>query len=125
MILPIDKELIQMAFESENFFEIEVEQEFEGHEVFRRFQKIFDNILKSNNALKNYMSTNSYVEFESSGYGLVFKGGMFKLIMDFTLFSDGDEYKDMQLLIDFDLNLIVDKYKISKGFMSRDYIYNM
>lgn len=125
MILSVDKELIQMAFESENFFEIEVSQEFDGSEVFRRFQKIFDNILKSNKALTNYMSMNSYTDFESSGYGLIFSG-MFSLVLDFTLFDDNsDRYQDMQLIMKFDLNLIVDEFKISEGFMSRDYIYNM
>ena len=124
MILPVEKELIMMSFESENFFEIEVGEEFDGSEVFRRFQKIFDNILKSNKALTNYMSMNSYTDFESSGYGLIFSG-MFSLVLDFTLFDDNsDRYQDMQLIMKFDLNLIVSESKISE-FMSRDYIYNM
>ena len=124
MILPVEKELIMMSFESENFFEIEVGEEFDGSEVFRRFQKIFDNILKSNKALTNYMSMNSYTDFESSGYGLIFSG-MFSLVLDFTLFDDNsDRYQDMQLIMKFDLNLIVGEFKISE-FMSRDYIYNM
>ena len=124
MILPVEKELIMMSFESENFFEIEVGEEFDGSEVFRRFQKIFDNILKSNKALTNYMSMNSYTDFESSGYGLIFSG-MFSLVLDFTLFDDNsDRYQDMQLIMKFDLNLIVSEFKISE-FMSRDYIYNM
>ena len=124
MILPVEKELIMMSFESENFFEIEVGEEFDGSEVFRRFQKIFDNILKSNKALTNYMSMNSYTDFESSGYGLIFSG-MFSLVLDFTLFDDNSyRYQDMQLIMKFDLNLIVSEFKISE-FMSRDYIYNM